>query len=186
MANMNGAFGLRPCGKTLSLNPYGIVAGATKIFIGDPVKRDTAGQAGGLSTVTIAAAGDPIVGAVVSIFDAAGTPVGFYPAGSAAGYRCMVADDPMQEFVVQEDSDGAALAQADIGLNANLVSGTGNETTNLSGWMLDSSSKNTTATLQVHIERLMQKPDNEIGDYADWVVKINNHQRGSSTGTAGV
>lgn len=186
MANVNGPFGLRPCGNVLSQNPYGVLPGATKIFIGDPVKRDTAGTAGGLSTVTIAAAGDALTGAVTQIFDGTGKPVGFYPGGSATGYKVMVADHPMQEFVIQEDSDGAALAQADIGLNATLVAGTGNEATNLSGWMLDSSTKAATATLQVHIERLLQRIDNAIGDYAKWVVTINNHQRGSSTGTAGV
>jgi len=33
---------------------------------------------------------------------------------------------------------------------------------------------------------LVQRPDNEIGTNARWSVKINNHQLGSHTGTAGV
>jgi hypothetical protein len=56
----------------------------------------------------------------------------------------------------------------------------------MSGVELDSSTAATTATLQVKIIRLDQRPDNEIGTNADWIVKINNHQHGSHTGTAGV
>ena len=98
----------------------------------------------------------------------------------------MVADDPRQEFIAQEDSLGAAGAQADIGLGTNLIAGTGNETTGVSGWGIDISDKGTTATLQVILQRIAQTPDNALGDYCKWVITINNHQNGSHTGVAGV
>jgi hypothetical protein len=186
MANTDGAFGLRPNGKILSARPYGIVPGTTPIYIGDPVQLDSTGTSDGYQTVDIAGDTGALVGAVLAVFDSTGAPVGYYPAGSATGYMCLVADDPMQEFIVQEDSGGAALTQADIGLNTNLVSGTGDTNTNLSGWELDSSDKNTTASLQVRILRLAQTPGNAIGDNANWIVKINNHQNSAGTGAAGV
>ena len=186
MANTNSPCGLRPCGKILSLNKYGIVPGTTKLFIGDPVKKDSTGTADGFTTVDIAADTGAIVGAITSIFDSSGFPVSYYPAGNATGYTCMVADDPRQEFIAQEDSLGAAGAQADIGLGTNLIAGTGNETTGVSGWGIDISDKGTTATLQVILQRIAQTPDNALGDYCKWVITINNHQNGSHTGVAGV
>ena len=186
MANTIGAFGLMPLGKILSKNQYGIVAGATAIYLGDPVKRETTGTATGLATVTIATAA-AFTGSVIAIFDSTGLPVSRYPGDSTSGYTCIVADDPNQEFIVREDSDSADVAQANLGLNANLVAGTGNSTTGRSGWQLDSDSVNTTATLMVNIMRLYQIPGNTMGeDNAVYVVKANNHQRAAGTGTAGV
>lgn len=186
MANTDGAFGLKPCGKHYGCREYGIVPGTTQIFLQDPVKKDTTGTTTGLSTVDIAADTGAILGSVVAIFDSDGLPVNYYPAGSATGYTCMVADDPAQEFEVQEDSGGAALAQADIGLNTNLLAGTGDTSTGLSGWELDSSDKATTATLQVRLHRIVQRADNALGTNAKWVVTINNHANGGHTGTVGV
>ena len=50
----------------------------------------------------------------------------------------------------------------------------------------DIESKLTTATLQVRILGLVDREDNEVGVNAKLLVKINNHQYGSHTGTAGV
>jgi hypothetical protein len=189
MANTDGAFGLRPVkgkGGEFQQNLYGIVPGSTALYVGDPVKLDSTGTSAGLQTVDIAGDTGALVGAITAIFDDTGFPAKYYPGGSETGYTCLVADNPMQEFVVQEDSGGAALTQADIGLNTNLLAGSGSTMTGRSGWELDSSDKNTTATLQVRILRLYDSPDNAIGDNAKWVVRINNHQNSAGTGAAGV
>lgn len=190
MANTNGPFGLRPVrgkGGDFQQNRYGILPGTTAIYIGDPVKKDTAGTAKGLSTCTIADATGAVLGPVVSIFDSSGFPVSYYPAGNATGYTCMVADNPDQLFIMREDSDTSTLAQADMGLNVNMVAGTGNTTTGLSRWAIDSSSKATTATHQLRLIEFHQTPDNVfLDDYGVYVVKINNHANSTGTGAVGV
>lgn len=193
MANTNTPFGLAPVsssGGTIRCNPYAILPGATAIYKNDPMTFDSTGAASGLAAVTIATAGgtNAIMGSVQAIFNSSGQAVNYYPAGSATGYTCMIADHPDQEFMIQEDSDGGAIAQASIGLNVSLVAGSGNTTTGISGWMADSSTVHTTSTHQLKILRLAERPiDNTLAEsYAKWIVKINNHQLGSHTGTAGV
>jgi len=175
MANTDGAFGLRPVHKDARVNKYAVTAGASKIHIGTPVLM----AAGGTASVGTAAA--LLLGVAVGFFDDEGVPQSYYPGGSVTGWHVMVADDPRQEFVVQEDSTGGALALTDRGLNADLVAGTGNDYTGLSGWELDSSTADTTDTLQCRIIDLYDDPDNAVGNYAKWVVRINYHFHGDNT-----
>ena len=98
-----------------------------------------------------------------------------------------VVDDPNVLFEIKCDDVGSTLAAADIGLNASIVVGSGNTTTGASGVELDTSTKATTATLELKIMELARRVDNELGSANQKViVKINNHQFGSHTGTAGV
>jgi len=94
-----------------------------------------------------------------------------------------VADDPDLVFEIQEDSDSAALAVTDVGLNAELIFTHDVSTTSgKSGVELDSSTKATTAAHLIRITRLINRVDNEIGDHAKWEVTINNHAQRSLTG----
>ena len=93
-----------------------------------------------------------------------------------------VADDPDLVFEIKEDSDGAALAATDVGLNADYIFGTGSTVTGLSGVELDSSTANTTNTLQMKILRLSCRVGNAIGDNAVWEVMINLHTQRYLTG----
>jgi len=94
-----------------------------------------------------------------------------------------VADDPDLVFEIQEDSDGAALAAVDVGLNAELIFTHSTSTTSgKSGVELDSSTKATTAGHLLRIRRLINRVDNEIGDHAKWEVTINNHTQRYLTG----
>jgi len=87
-----------------------------------------------------------------------------------------VADDPDLVFEIQEDSDGAALAVTDVGINADIVFTHSTSTvTGKSGVELDSSSHATGGTEQLKIRRLVNRVDNEIGDNAKWEVTINLH-----------
>lgn len=97
--------------------------------------------------------------------------------------------DPDALYVIQEDGDGAKLAAADVGQNANIAAGTVNTTTGVSGMQLDSSSADTTATLPLKILGLAQGYDEDMkigDDHVKWLVKINNHVMQGGTGTAGV
>lgn len=191
MANADQPRGLVPCNALGaqycgSVGTYFIPAtDGTAMSVGDPVKYAGSADADGVPTVTVATAGDPVCGVIVGFTVDKTYEDQTHRTASTARYA-LVADDPNQLFVVQEDSVAGALAATNVGQNANLVFGGTNTTTGMSGVELDSSSAATTATLQVKIIGLDRRADNEIGTNADWIVKINNHQYGSHTGTAGV
>ncbi len=195
MANIDAAFGLRPIAKvgsapggTTGTTKYSIADNqGTAIFTGDPVKYKNDG------TVEVATAGDASCGVFMGCFytDPTTSKPTFrnhFPASLSPGDAiAFVADDPDQLFIAQQDSDGSNLVAADLNLNADLVFGAGSTTTGLSGVEIDSSSKNTTATLQVRLIDFYDVPSNDAtADNSILVVKINNHQLGSHTGTAGV
>jgi hypothetical protein len=112
-----------------------------------------------------------------------------YKAASAGGLIAVWAD-PNQLFVAQtDDGTGTITAVAGVGLNASFV-GTG--VTGLeSDAEIDEDSGATTATLELKIIRLSTEYTgdngalNAYGEFNRMVVKINNHQFGSHTGTAG-
>ena len=195
MANIDAAFGLRPIAKvgsapggTTGTTKYSIADNqGTAIFTGDPVKYKSDG------TVEVATAGDASCGVFMGCFytDPTTSKPTFrnhFPASLSPGDAiAFVADDPDQLFIAQQDSDGSNLVAADLNLNADLVFGTGSTTTGMSGVEIDSSSKNTTAALQVRLIDFYDTPSNDAtANNSILVVKINNHQLGSHTGTAGV
>lgn len=161
---------------------------STAVFVGDLVKFAGSASSDGVATVAQAAASGAVLGVVVGIRKdtptSLDTPI--YRAASTAAY-VMVVDDPNVLFEIQEDGVGGALAVTNIGQNADIVVGSGSTTTGASGMELDSSTAATTATLPLKIMGFVRREDNEIGSAnAKIVVKLNNHQLGSSTGTAGV
>lgn len=193
MPNANRPSGLSPIGHVTSgsyngqARIYAIAAADTSAYaIGDPVVSDPLGaSAKGPAFVKLAAATGAIRGVIVGVFDT-------YPgiakvtnqdstirtAGAkTVDWFVMVVDDPFVIFEVQEIGTGIALAMADVGLNTNLVVGTTNGF--MSGWMLDNATELATGTLQVRILELVQRADNEVGQYAKWLVKINNHELGN-------
>ena len=111
-----------------------------------------------------------------------------FPNGTVASDAiAFIADDPDQLFIAQQDSDSANAVVADLNLNANLVVGSGNTTTGISGMEIDSDSNNPTATLNVKLIDFYDTPSNDAtANNSILVVKINNHELGSHTGTAGL
>jgi len=196
MANANRPSGLSPVGNiggpfTGQVRLYSILAANTHAFaIGDPVVTDAGGgDTRGIPAVTLAAATGAIRGVVVGVFDTYpdikinNQSSLIRPAAAQTGvWYVLVCDDPDTVFEVQEIGTGTPLAVADIGLNTNLVVGTNNGF--LSGWMLDNATEAVGATLQCKILGLVQRVDNELGAYAKWLVKINNHELAG--GVAGV
>ncbi len=180
MANANAAFGLNAlmenngspwAGTTQKY--YVPSTDATALYIGDPVILAGSADADGVSTVTRATAGatNRITGVIVGFVPSATYIANGYRAASTAEYA-LVADGTNLLFEVQEDSVGGALAATNVGQNADLVAGTGTRYSG-SGWMLDSSTAGTGATLQVRIVALSSRADNAIGTYARWLVRIN-------------
>lgn len=206
MANVSKPSGLKPVG-SLSGAPwngqariyYVPATNATALYVGDPVTRLTANaDANGVPSVSIGVAGSAVCGVIVGILPVAagvslvGSTIDLTRrslAASTAGY-VLVADDPNTLFEVEEgvtgSGAGTALTAAAIGNNANFVIIAGAATYSDSGTLLDNSTEATTATLNLKIMGLAQREDNAFGTRAKWIVKINNHQYGSHTGTAGV
>ena len=198
MSNANTPFGLKPI--NMNGTPwngqatlYYIGTGeSTAVFVGDPVIPGGSGDGYGVADVVLATAGTSnyLIGAVVAVVNGpaagANAAIGItqnstvYHPASTAGY-VLVADDPNQLFVMQEDSVGGAIAATALSSNFSMVSGVGSTTTGLSGWMIDSSVSNTTS-LQLRLMRLLREPDNAIGNYAKWVVRINQHSLWNTTG----
>jgi len=162
--------------------------------VGDPVvmagsanTSEVQGRAPGtLPTVTVAldGDGDPILGVCVGIvpLDRDTTT---YRADSTDRI-ILVADDPNLIFVGQIDTAGTDWAATDVGAYANLLVGTGSTVTGLSGWTLDTTDGPDPAdpSNQLLIVGLYPAPDNEIGEFARWLVMINNHQL-ANVGDAG-
>ena len=195
MTNRDAAFGLRPIAKvgsapggTTGTTKYSIADNqGTAIFTGDPVKYKNDG------TVEVATAGDASCGVFMGCFytDPTTSKPTFrnhFPASLSPGDAiAFVADDPDQLYIAQQDSDGSNLVAADLNLNADLVFGAGSTSTGMSGVEIDSSTKNTTAALQVRLIDFYDTPSNDAtANNSILVIKINNHQLGSHTGTAGV
>lgn len=180
MANANAPFGLKPIRGAFSqpyndgAQPYAKLAADTSVIrYGDPVTVTGTASASGVPAVTLSTAGtgNAITGVAVGFRPLGATEwLGYAPA--SVEYEVLVEDNPLAEFLIQEDSDSGNLAAADVGLNAAIIFGTA--TGNRSAAMLDSSTKATTAGLQVRILGLAQIVGNEIGTYAVWRVRLNN------------
>lgn len=206
MANTSKPQGLKPVGY-LNGSPwngqariyYVPATNATALYVGDPVTRLTAdADANGIPSVSIGVAGSAICGVIVGVLPTAasvtlqGTTIDLTRRSlpvSTAGY-VLVADDPNILFEIEEGTAagaaGTALTAAAIGNNANFVVTAPSATYMDSATLLDNTTEATTATLNLKIMSLAQREDNAFGTRAKWIVKINNHQYGSSTGTAGV
>ena len=191
MANVDMPAGLKPV-RYMSgapyngaVNAYSTATGdATAIFIGDPVIiSGTAQTINGViyQDVDQAATGDVIVGVVIAVDPVLGSGANGRDSTkhrAASTQRIVyVADDPNLLFEIQEVSGGTPLAAADIGLNANFVVGSGNATTGLSGVELNNATEATTNTLDLQIVGFANRVDNEIGEHAKYLVRINRHQR---------
>ena len=192
MANVDRPNGLRPVGTLGAANwngkvgMYAVAADdTTAIFVGDLVKlAGTAGEAGetiygmdveGVPEITQAAAGDKAVGVVVG-FSANQSDLTKKHRVASTARMAMVSDDPKTIYEIQEVSGGTALTSTAVGLNANVIVGSGNATTGVSAMELDNTTEANTAGLNLQILSLVKKPDNVLGEHAKWLVKINDHE----------
>lgn len=201
MANSNRAAGFIPS-QYLNGSPwngqarlYSIGASyGTALYIGDPCISSGTADANGVPGIVRGAATGALRGVIIGLgktpgglFNPSNLDITYKPAGDPAVWYAAVVDDPNVLFELQENSNGTALAAADVGLNQIGLSGTGNGF--VSGWQLASATDatpNTTATLQLRLMGLVQRPGNAFGAYAKWLVQINVHELGHGTGAAGV
>jgi hypothetical protein len=104
---------------------------------------------------------------------------------ATAGQEVRVADDPSQLFSAQAD-EADFDENADLGQNASILATSGDTTYKLSRHEIDSSTLNTTATLEVKVLGVLGRTKNAYGANVVLICKINNHQLGSHTGTLAI
>tara|TARA_R100000655_G_scaffold8439_4_gene22098 strand:- start:555 stop:1157 length:603 start_codon:yes stop_codon:yes gene_type:complete len=187
------AYGLRPiqAGPGGAYNSggfteYPIADGETdSIFTGTFVVQEASGYVTALAT-------SPVVGSPTVTGMTIGVAVGFrytdtdgsikfstyYPGGGYTNAFAFVADNPEQRFLIK--SDGATV-QADMGLNAPVVSNSGtasnvaqgSTTTGLSTTVLDQSSQATTTGIALRLLSIPEDGSNESSSTPNVIVKIN-------------
>lgn len=194
MANTDAPTGLRPV-RYASGAPYNGAANVycvpasdgTALFKGDPVIIAGSADANGVPTClkATAAGGARWTGVVVGFLPSPTIQTNGHRLASTLEY-VLVADDPNLIYEIQEDADGGALAAVDVGLNADFIFATGNAYTHFSGAELDTSTKATTATLQMRIVGFVQRPDNVIGAQAKVLVRNNLPTETGAAGSTGV
>ena len=198
MANPNSAKGLQPV-QHIDGSPYNGKANlyhvpaayAVNLFLGQPLLPTGASDANGIPTVATAVNGatNNTIGPMVGINDG-GDPIvaitrdmPLYHPASTLQY-ILVADDPNLIFELQEDSVGGSIAMATAGTkNVDLIAGAGSTVTGYSGWMLDSSTIGTGATLQMRLQRGVKRVSNAMAaTNARWLATINIHSMRVLTG----
>jgi hypothetical protein len=196
MANINGAFGLRPIAKVgQNANSMGVSGytsyeiasdNSTAIYQGSPVIPLSTGY---IALVGAAAGGS--VGLLGSfqgckyVSSTTGKPIwsNYWPGSGADSnhpVEAFVADDPMQLFVIGTDATwtSKATARAAVFANAAFASGTsGSTTTGMSSATLGVSTINTTNTLNLRIMGWVDDPSNADFTAAGIgaTVRLNNH-----------
>ena len=175
MANVNAAFGLVPIrhmsGNAPRANKYTITSGlAENIFTGDLCIL----TADGVITPHTATETNNIgVFAGVSYTASDGSYVysEYWPSGTTATeIIAYVYDDP---YIVYKIQSAGTPPQASIGECADVVAGAGSTTTGRSGFSLNGTMANGTATCK--ILALHETPDNSMAQYAVLEVLINEH-----------
>ena len=185
----------RPSGLIPITSPYGIVRltlyranTALALYRFQPVVLNNSGQ---VETVAVGA-NNPILGSIIGFTDVnqAGLPSGltslsqaaFLPASTDAFVA--VADDPNQQFLIEEDTGGSVLATTNIGNVGDFTyidAGTGNSITGASYAVLDRSTvaTGTGGALQlIGVQNITNQDGttNAPGNYCQWIVRIANHQ----------
>lgn len=176
MANTDNASGLKPWNGNGVPPRLRVYKGGTTTSIGrgDVVALATNGRVHRVATTTGSAT---IVGVAAN-----------YVAAPASGVTTppdvWVYDDPNQDFVIQDDGDGATPSQATVGATFPLILGTPNTVTGSSIQELDISAPGTTSGDPLLATGFIEGPGHEIGKYAKIIVRLNRHLY--KTGSAGI
>lgn len=179
MANKDAAFGLKAIGKVgqnrdnQGLSEYGIAASSTAIYQGDPIMMAATGK------IVVGTAAAVLLGSLNGVFftDATTSKPTYAnhlnASNAATDIVGFVSDDPYERFEIQSD---AALAVAEIGLNADIVYAAGSTPNFISKVELDHSDLKT-AIAQLRVIGISKDPENNEAGAADTnaVVIINEH-----------
>jgi len=203
MANLNKPFGARPIGHLDGTGPiqtnlyYVPSTDTTAYYLGDIVKSYGGADANGVPQIQKAGGTDTPLGIIVGILavypgtslvgsslllERISTP----STGKAHAYYFLVADSPDIVFEMQADSDTASnLVAAKAMYNCSFNVATPTPATHpYSTSTLDSSTINTTSSLNIRLMGLVRDPKNTFGAYAVYRCMFNLHENGGYGTTA--
>lgn len=189
MSNANKPYGFKLVG-TLKSSPlsgmvhkYAVPAdNANAIFIGDTVVAAGTSDAMAIYPGDVLRPEAAVGGATSKVL---GVCIGVEPVGNdlSINYRkastfmyIYVVTDPLALFSVQGDS--STWAVADVGLNATITATAGDTTTGRSKFVITSPTAD--AAKGVLIVGVDPDPNNEMGAYTKFIVKLNLHQFGTA------
>lgn len=160
------------------VNPYAKVhkyykSASVQLGVGDPVvKTSNSGDPLGYQSVTRMTTGSYVTGVVVEVVPDSTRSYPYLKSGDT-GY-VMVADDPQEEFRVQDNGGATGLIITNIGQHVDNVAAIDcNSTTGRSNYELDTEA--IAADNTWYLSRLDQRPGNAVGANADWIVRANLH-----------
>lgn len=170
MANINNPHGLMPLGISISGGPNMIeefakaVGYATALFRYDAVNR--------VADASIEVSATPGTTAYTGVVLDRGA------ASTATTHRVIVSPGAIYEA---QSNGVTGLVAIDMGNNANLTLGAGTASTGQSGHQLDTTTLNTTITLDMHLLQLFNVADNSYGPYSRIEVVFNKHRMAPAT-----
>ena len=189
MSNVDRIAGFKPV-RHLNGNPWNGKARmyyvrsdyAVALFIGDAgISGGSSDASGKYATIQQATAGSVNVRGVIigfsdqpfAAFDATNLYRTYKPASTEM--YALVVDDPDVIFEIQEDNDANDMDADMVGLSTDIVVGSGDTASGMSGMELDSSDT-ASGSGQCRILGVSNKEDNELGTYCKWDVLFNLHE----------
>ena len=187
MANVTGKKGLRPINQpygNIRCNYYQATTGVA-FYMYQPVDLDANGR---VTTAVAGSAGHYLLGSIIGMADDSFGPInnsysGYLPAnpavtGSGGFVNLLIADDPGQYFIIEEDTGGSALDAQAIGAGAvhTFLATSGSTISGIANVVLDRSTIATTSDLTLRLIKKLDRFDNAYGDYCKWIVSINRHR----------
>lgn len=192
MANLNRPFGFVPVGTTDGSDYHGkmrdvafLASDNDECFVGDMVRLTGTTTADGRTPVVTratAGTGNPIIGAIVGFYPEFSTEAflseggNYRRASTARTARIVYGTDVI--FMAQTST---SLTAADAGQNADIVLGTGNTITGISGQEIGAAIA-AGATGQLRLRNLSSEIGAVLGADANWFVNINENQDDHGTG----
>ena len=179
MANTDRAYGFEPTGIMYGLQPYEKdVGGAGILYRNDLMEIEADG-----AVIPAAAASVDIVGSAQGVV--AGGTGGISTATKALSATVTATTvlgtwDPNQMYWAQDDATSTP-TQAMVGGSADHVAGTGNVNTGISAHEINITTEDSTAD-GIRLLDFVRRPDNAIGNNADWMCLINEHTMSKEAG----
>lgn len=182
VGNVDAPNGFTPL-NLLRVNRYYKDATAGIITVGDPVIRGAdSSSPEGYPEIVRATTGAAVTGVVVGVEPKYSNLNQFNYLGAADIGYVLVADHPQQEFVVQDNGGATGIAVTNIGQHIDSVTALDGDTLlGRSKYEIDTEAIATGNTWR--IERLLDAPNNLVGDNAKWVVKANLHTECNASAT---
>jgi len=186
MANTSKPCGLRPVSQpygSIRCNWYKMVTGCA-IYMYHPMALNASGYA---ETATVGS-DNALVGSAIGFADNDWAPIsdsysGYCPANpssvDSSGYvNVLIADDPEQLFIIEEDSAGTALTVAAnfAGIDLCYLAASGSTVSGISYCCADASTVGTNTGQQLQLIKKLDRSDNAYGDYCKWIARIHYHK----------